>query len=182
MNKQKLLSLANKGKQMYEDFEFEVITHTDNDGDEMLQVKLLPVNKYSDPAFFGGGWVKYYEDKDYEQLVPAMKKAAEKMKQQAAIVNTPEVIHFLDTGKEDNHCNHLIKCADNGKVYVIQYLKDSNGKEFGFQVLTVCKWTGGYEPNFPINVNIELDGVPYIPIWSFWLDGAVYKLRGDENA
>ena len=78
MNKNDILSLANKGKQKYEDFEFEVTTHTDNDGDEMLNVTLFPVNEYADYAYFGGGFIKYYKDEDFEQLMPAMKEAVKK--------------------------------------------------------------------------------------------------------
>ena len=92
MNKKDILSLANTGKQRYADFEFEVTTHTDNDGDEMLNVTLFPVNEYADYAYFGGGWVKYYEDEDYEQLLPAMQKAVEKMKRQADSVNSRHVV------------------------------------------------------------------------------------------
>lgn len=181
MNKKDILSLANNGKQRYEDFEFEVITHTDNDGDEMLNVTLFPVNEYSDYAYFGGGWVKYYEDEDYEQLLPAMKKAVEKMKRQADIVNSRHILRLTDLHKEDNHCNHLLKGIDNKNIYVIQHLKDKYGNVFGFQVLTGSRWSGGIEPDCPVNIKIELDGVQYVPIWSFWLNGAVYKFRGDEK-
>ena len=181
MNKNDILSLANKGKQRYEDFEFEVITHTDNDGDETLNVTLFPVNEYSDYVYFGGGWVKYYEDEDYEQLLPAMQKAVEKMKRQADIVNSSHVLRLTDLHKEDNHCNHLLKGIDNKNIYVIQHLKDKDGKVFGFQVLTTSKWWGGYEPDCPINIKIEIDGVKYIPVWSFWLNGAVYKIKGAKE-
>ncbi len=39
----------------------------------------------------------------------------------------------------------------------------------------------GYEEDCPINIKIEIDGVKYIPVWSFWLNGAVYKLGGKSN-
>ena len=143
MNKNDILSLANKGKQKY--------------------------------------WVKYYEDDDYEQLLPAMQKAVEKMKRQADIVNSSHVLRLTDLHKEDNHCNHLLKGIDNKNIYVIQHLKDKDGKVFGFQVLTTSKWWGGYESDCPINIKIEIDGVKYIPVWSFWLNGAVYKIKGAKE-
>ena len=181
MNKNDILSLANKGKQKYEDFEFEVTTHTDNDGAEMLNVTLFPVNEYSDYAYFGGGWVKYYKDEDFEQLIPAMKEAVKKMKLQADIATSWQILRLTDLHKEDRHCNHLFKGIDNKKTFTIQHLKDKDGKVFGFQVLTTSNWWGGYKPDCPINIKIDIDGVKYIPVWSFWLNGAVYKLGGEKN-
>lgn len=181
MNKNDIISLVNKGKQKYEDFEFEVTTHTDSDGDEMLNVKLFPVNEYADCAYFGGGFIKYYKDEDFEQLMPAMKEAVKKMKRQADIATSWHILRLTDLHKEDRHCNHLLKGIDTKNTFVIQRLKDKDGKVFGFQVLTTSKWWGGYEPDCPINIKIEIDGVKYIPVWSFWLNGAVYKLRGESN-
>lgn len=183
MNKREWLFLANKGKVQYEDFEFEVTLRTDKDGDEIIRITLFPVNKYSDYAYFGGGWVKYYNDEDFERLMPAMEAAVEKMKRQADIANSGKVLKLTDLQKEDNHCNHLLKGVDDKQTYIIQYLKNKDGNVSGFQVLTGSRWSGGIEPDYPVNINIELDGVLYTPIWSFWLDGAVYKIKEEkENA
>lgn len=183
MDKREWLFLANKGKVQYEELEFEVTLRPDRDGDEIINITLFPANEYSDCAYFGGGWVKYYEDKEFEQLLPSMKKAAEKMKRQADIVNSVKVLKLTDLQKEDDHCNHLLKGVDDKRIYVIQYLKDSDGNIAGFQVLTGSRWSGGIEPDCPVNINIELDGTKYTPMWSFWLNGAVYKMTEEkENA
>lgn len=181
MNKREWLFLANKGKVQYKDLEFEVTLCPDSDGDEIINITLFPANEYSSCAYFGNGWVKYYEDKDFDELLPAMKKAADKMKWQADIVNSDKVLKLTDLQKEDNHCNHLLKGIDDKRIYVIQYIKNKDGDITEFQVLTGSRWSGGIEPDSPININIELDGVPYMPIWNFWLNGAIYKIKEEKD-
>lgn len=175
MNKQELLNLANKGAVTIDGITFEVKTHESSIGGEILNVILLPINEFSDPAYFGGGWHEYYTDEDVQELFPAMKKAAQKMEYQAQRQKI-KPIEFIDLNKEDRHCNHLIKRKDNDKIYVLQKIKDSNKNYTAFQILTANKWEQGYEPCAPINCPIILEGTIYKPIWSFWLDGAIYKL------
>lgn len=177
MNKNDFLSVANKGKQQYEDFQFEVSIRQDNDGDDIIDITLYPINEYTTEVHFGGVWLKYLKDEDFDELLPNMRKTVDKMKHQAEIITSKPLLKLKNLNKEDYHCNHLLKGVDNKKTYVMQNLKDKDGKVFGFQVLTGTRWSEGIEPDCPINVKIELDGVEYVPVWSFWLDSAIYKLN-----
>lgn len=178
MTKADLLALANKGVQEIDGLKVEVTTYQPKTvSGEMLHIKLLPVNEYSTPAFFGGGFHEYYTDEDCEQLIPALHTAVAKMKRQKDIA-TGEVKRRLERTGETLCGEEVLKAVDlRRREYVLRELKDENREVFGYQIVTVYRG----QPDSPINRVVELDGKRYEPIWSFWLDSAYYKMKEVET-
>lgn len=175
MKKADILALANKGAQEINGIKVEVTTHKiEGFTGETLNIKLLPVNEYSTPAFFGGGFHEYYTDEDCEQLITVLHTAVERMQRQKEIA-TGEVKRNLVRTGEYICSDEVLRVPGIRKKYVLQELRDEKRDVFGYQVVTLCNG----EADCPINCVIELDGKRYNPIWSFWLNSAYYNIKSE---
>ena len=82
MTREQLLSLIGKGKQKYKDMQIEVSTSVWSafNNAKTVHVTLYPVNRFSTPARFGGGFIDDVTEQDCAELDAALEKAVGQMR------------------------------------------------------------------------------------------------------
>ena len=183
MNKAELLSLANKGKVEIAGFPLEVIVRPDSDGDPWLEIKVDPLSPLHQPLNLGNKWVEYITDEECAELPDALaeyKRKADEFCEQAKRVVKAEFnpdgsysfTEVPESVKDDyKEWPRILKRILREK-HRIAFI----GKEKEY-------WRA------PGNYTLELNGVQYVPHWSYWLDCAYYiadenikRIGGNENA
>lgn len=168
MNKAELLSLANKGKVEINGFPLVVIVRPDADGDDWLEINVEPLSPLHQPLQLGNKWVEYITDEECEELPGALekyKKEADEFCEKAKTVvkgklnpnGTISITEVPDDMAKDFEENpKVLKC----------WLKERKNIVFIGNEKEYWRAFGKF--------TLELDGVQYVPHWSYWLDCAYY--------
>lgn len=171
MNKQDLLSLANIGKTEINGFPLEVkVFPSSADGTPWIEIIVEPLSPLHPPLLLGQKWVEYITDEECAELpewLAKYKRQAEEFCEQAKTVvkatwNADGSYRFTDVPDS---------VKDNFKEYpsaLKKWLKDRH------YIRPVGKdkehW---YAPGI---FTLELDGIQYVPRWSYWLDCPCYEV------
>lgn len=169
MNKAELLALANKGKVEINGIPLEVIERPDSDGDMWLEIRVDPLSPLHQPLILGNKWSEYITDEECEELPEALekyKKEAEEFCEKAktvvkAKINPDGSYNFTEVpdsvkGNFKDYPSALKQWLHERRHIV--FIND-NKKE----------WRA------PGKFTLELDGVQYVPHWSYWLNCTYYE-------
>jgi hypothetical protein len=126
------------------------------------------INMFTPDHEFAGGWVDCIPEGDDLPLRENGKKALERMMVQEAISKRDPLVLTREKGSV-NLAFRIVKGRK--KWYYINWLKDH------FSICTMC----GNEPDCPINVPVLLNGILYVPVWSWWLDQACYGWEKEKG-
>ena len=168
MTKNELLALANKGRTEINGYPLEVII-TKCCGDPWIEINVEPLSPLHRPLILGQKWLEYVTEEECAELpewLDRYKREAEEFCKQAqtvvkATLNQDGTYTFVDvpeTVKEDfkDYPSHLEKWL-NEKHYINFIDKEQK------------YW---YAPG---HFTLEIDGVKYVPHWSYWLNCAYYE-------
>jgi hypothetical protein len=170
MTKDELLSLANKGKTEINGYPLEVKVYPSSlDGTPWLEIEVEPLSPLHQPLRLGEKWVEYITDEECAELPKALdkyrKEALEFYNQSKtvvkAILNADGTFSFTDIPKtvKENFINYpsALKHWIEERHHINFIGKDK------------AHW---YAPG---NFTLDLDGVQYIPHWSYWLNCTYYE-------
>lgn len=169
MTKAELLNLANKGKTKINGISLEVVVFPSSlDGTPWLEIHVDALSPLHQPLVLGQKWVEYITDKECMELPTALLKYQEEANlfcEQAkqivkAKTNSDGTYSFIDVP---------VSVQDNFRDYPSALKKWLKDKHHIFYVNDKkTEWFA--EGNF----TLELDGVLYVPHWSYWLDRPYY--------
>lgn len=159
MKKQELLDLAGKGYIKIGNGEIKVEMKKVLDSD-FIDITQKAINEYTTDHEFNGGFVEYITDEGCEPLEENIEKVYEKMLKQVEICRREPLV--LTSIKNSDYFK-----GKNKKTYIKHNEKDH------FEICTICNG----EADFAINVPILLDGVLYLPVWSWWLGKGCYLIK-----
>lgn len=163
ITKEWLLSAANKGPQGYGDAKLEVYTsHSDVFDEDLISLKLYPLNAYTTSARFGGCPITCVSEPDCEQLTSALDRAVERMR------SAERIAHSQPIEMEWQDANTLIS-HEKRRPYVFERYRDEH-----FSIYIPNK---AGEPEHAISTPVILDGKLYTATYSFWLERSVYLLE-----
>jgi hypothetical protein len=170
MTKNELLALANIGKTEIHGYPCEVKVYPSSvDGTPWLEIHFDPLSPLHQPLILGNLWVEYITEEDCAGLPEALdkyKREADEFCREAktivkATLNADGTYTFTDVPEavRANFSNYpsALKRWLKQKHYITP-IKDD--KEYWYA---------------PGNFTLELDGVQYVPHWSYWLDCAYYE-------
>ena len=175
MKKQDLLALANKGRTEINGFPCEV-TVKPYAGDPFLTIKFEPLSPLHQPLILGQKWVEYITDEECEELEEALnryKAEADAFCEKAKIV-------IKATKNEDGTYSMIDipeKVKENFKDYPSAF-KSWSRQHFHIRPIKDSP-EAWYAPG---NYTLDLDGVQYVPHWSYWLNCPYYLFKEDPNA
>ena len=170
MNKQDLLNLANKGKTEINGIPLEVKVYPSAlDGTPFLEIHVEPLSPLHLPLLLGQKWVDTITDEECAELPKALnryKREAEEFCRRAEIVikatlnedGTYTFTDIPDAVKEE---------WENFPAAFKRWAKERHKITFINDEKT--QW---YAPGI---FTLDLDGVQYVPRWSYWLDRAYYE-------
>jgi len=167
MKKNELIELANKGVVQIGGYNAEIIIRDSagNNGD-FIEIFIEPINEYTTKAVLGEKWVEFVTDEECTELENGIKKIYDKMASQAEICNRePRVLKYHESDPK------ILVCEKEKTYKIIQY-------EDHFEIVVLYK---GCEPDYPLNVPVEINGKVYKPVWSWWLDKGCYMGKYTEN-
>ena len=172
MNKNELLSLANKGKTEINGFTLEVkVFPSSFDGTPWIEIIVDPLSPQHPPLILGQKWVEYITDEECAELPEALARYNDEAKafcKEAetvvkATLNQDGTFTFTDVPEsvQANFADYpsALKRWIKQKHH-INYI----GKE-------KKHW---YAPG---NFTLDIDGVRYVPLWSYWLNCACYETK-----
>lgn len=169
MTKAELLNLANKGKTKINGISLEVVVFPSSlDGTPWLEIHVDALSPLHQPLLLGQKWVEFITDEECEELPTALLKYQEEANlfcEQAkqivkAKTNSDGTYSFIDVP---------VSVQDNFSDYPSALKKWLKDKHHIFYVNDKkTEWFA--EGNF----TLELDGVLYVPHWSYWLDRPYY--------
>ena len=175
MNIAELLKLANIGRTEIAGFPCEVIVRDVLDS-PFITIRVEPLSPLHRPLILGQKWVEYITDEECAELPEALnryKAEAERFCEEAktvvkATMNSNGTYSFTDIPE---------KVKENFKEYPSAFKAWAKRDHF----ITAIKDSpeAWYAPG---NFTLELDGVKYIPHWSYWLDCPYYLFADKENA
>ena len=174
MNKQDLLNLANKGKVTISGIELEVIVKPSSlDGTPWLEIHVPALSPLHLPFTLGEKWVEYITDEECAELPDALLRykceAEEFCRKAERVVKATRIDndHYRfeltqeerrDIFGESIAAHHRATAPDIYKYKCkIVFVNDSKKEWFAPGIFT-----------------LELDGVRYVPHWSYWLERAYY--------
>lgn len=170
MNKAELLALANKGKVEISGVKLEVIVRPSAlDGTDWLEIVSEPLSPLHQPLELGGKWVEYITDEECAELPGEL----EKYKKEAEA--------FSEKAKT------VVKAKSNPDgSYSFTEVPDSVKENFKDYPSALKQWLRerhhivfiGDDNDYwvaPDKFTLELDGVTYLPHWSYWLGCAYYE-------
>lgn len=170
MNKQDLLNLANKGKTEINGISLEVVVFPSSlDGTPWIEIYVDPLTPLHQRLVLGQKWVEYITDEECAELPDALlkyKQEAEKFCEEAkqvvkATINADGTYSFTEVPEavQENFRDYpsAFKRWLKDK-HTIRYVNDKQTEWFA-----------------PGNFTLDLDGVLYIPHWSYWLDRPYYE-------
>lgn len=175
MKKKDLLSLANKGRTEIHGFPCEV-TVKPCVGDPFLTMKFEPLSPLHQPLILGQQWVEYITEEECEELEKALnryKAEADAFCEEAKTVikatmnedGTYSMIDIPEKVKEDFKDYPSAFKSWSRQRFNIRPIKDSPEAWYA-----------------PGNYTLDLDGVQYVPHWSYWLNCPYYLFKEDQNA
>ncbi len=171
MNKQELLSLANKGKVDINGFPLEVIVRPCvSFGDPWIDIIVEPLSPLHLPLVLGGKWVEYITDEECAELPAALEEYKRKADEFCESAKTVVKAELNDDG-----------------TYTFTDVPDSVKESYKEYPSALKRWLKqkhhihiiGKEKTewkAPGTFTLELNGVRYVPHWSYWLDCAYYKV------
>lgn len=163
MNKETLISYIGKGEVNHKGYKIKVTKdYLEKTQYNLLQIELLPINNYTDSAFFKG-FLECIDDKNLVNIEKSFEEAYEKMKKQDQL-NNGETLKLIQI---DNICNSSIASFkdENNKEYILRESTTEGKVELSRYYI---------EPEFDIKVPVEIKGQVIKPKFSFWLDSAIY--------
>lgn len=164
MTKAELQSLVGKGRVNVSGIDIEVTMTRCLDSDDFIKIKGYAINDYTTDLELGDKWMEYVTDEECAELVQALAKYRDKMLKQAEIYHKdPIKLCWFDT----EYRKGLLK-SEKGFVYEIVKPAEDH-----FEIWST--WGLGYESDVPMNISVEIDGIIYRPIWSWWLDHGCYR-------
>ena len=153
MNKAELFALANKGKIELCGLQVEiVIRESAGNNGEWIEIFVEPINEYTAPFVLGEKWTEYVTEEECEEFVPALEKYKAKMEAFALKANS-KIVKLKTVSKD------WVSAIENEKE---QYKLTIYGDHFEIVNMETI---------------IELDGIAYKPVWSEYLDKAVYRFK-----
>jgi len=177
MTKAELLSLANKGKTEINGYPLEVKVYPSSlDGTPWLEIEVEPLSPLHQPLRLGEKWVEYITDEECAELPEALdkyKREADAFCEQAktivkATLNNDGTVTFTDIPKS---------IKENFKDYPSAFKKWSKERHhINFIGKDKAQW---YAVG---NFTLDLDGVQYVPHWSYWLNCAYYETTSQIKA
>ena len=170
MNKADLLSLANKGKTEINGYPLEVKVFPCC-GDPWIEIHVDPLSPLHPPLILGQKWLEYVTDEECAELpewLDRYKREAEEFCREAetvvkATMNPDGTYSFTDVPE---------KVKENFADYpsaLKQWLKQKH------PIIPIGKENAWRAPG---NFTLELDGVQYVPHWSYWLGLPYYLMKG----
>lgn len=169
MTKKELLNLANKGMVEINGISLEIVIFPSSlDGTPWLEIYVAPLSQLHQPLVLGQKWVEYITDEECMELPTALLKYREEAKlfcEQAkqivkAKTNNDGTYSFIDVP---------ISVQENFKDYPSAFKKWAKDRHHIRYVND--KKTEWFAVG---NFSLELDGVLYVPHWSYWLDRPYY--------
>ncbi len=170
MTKCELLSLANKGKTEINGIPLEIkVFPSSMDGTPWIEIYVEPLSPLHQPLILGQKWVEHLTDEECEELPEALnqyKQEAEAFCKRAetvvkATMNTDGTFTFTEVPEtvKANFAEYpsALKRWMKEKHH-INFI--GNEKEYWYA---------------PGDFTLELDGVRYVPHWSYWLNCTYYK-------
>lgn len=167
MKKQDLLAIANNGRTEIHGFPCEV-TVKPCLGDPFLTIKFNPLSPLHQPLILGQKWVEHITDEECEGLAEALnryKAEADAFCEEAktvikATMNADGTYSMIDIPE---------KVKENSKDYPSAF-KSWSRQRFNIRPIKDSP-EAWYAPG---NYTLDLDGVIYIPHWSYWLNCPYY--------
>ena len=170
MTKNELLSLANKGKIEINGIPLEIKIYPSSvDGTPWIEIHVDPLSPLHQPLILGQKWVEYITEEECAELpdwLDRYKREAEDFCKQAetivkATLNQDGTFTFTDIPEsvKANFAEYpsALKRWIKQKHY-IKYIGDGNDYWYAPGIFT-----------------LDLDGVRYVPKWSYWLNCAYYE-------
>lgn len=172
MTLEKILEHANGEPWTVEGVTLDVIVSKCLDSD-FLQFKMHPITELHAPSYLGGKWIEYItaeELADFENEIKRHREKAEEFYRQAQrvakatlkngyikILELPESIRadfdfYEDKERREKAIKRYIQ-----NLHPIKFINDKKSEFFALD-----------------NFSIDLDGVLYVPHWSYWLDRPYY--------
>lgn len=178
MNKSELVSLANIGKTEIEGIPLEVIVKPSSmDGTDWIEIHVEPFSALHPPLILGQKWLEHVTDAECAEL-PAM-----------LLKYKAEADAFCERAKT------VVRATSNGDItYTFTDVPDDlvevYKKEFAQDSSILTGWLKGRHVIRFVNENktewyapdvfaIELDGIRYLPHWSYLLERVYYVV--DDN-
>lgn len=181
MTKNELLSLANKGKVEINGYPLEVkVFPSSMDGTPWIEIHVDPLSPLHTPLILGQKWVEFVTEEECAELpewLDRYKREADEFCKEAETVvkatlsqdgtytftDVPEAVK-ANFAEYPSALKRWIK-----QKHHITFL--GNEKEYWYA---------------PGHFTLELDGVRYTPVWSYWMNAAFYKvtpqiLKGEEQ-
>lgn len=168
MTKNELLYLANKGKTEIAGYPLEVKVFPCCD-EPWIEIRVDPLSHLHQPLILGQKWVEYITDDECSELVEWLnryKAEADSFCEEAktvvkATMNNDGTYSFTEIPE---------KVKDNFKDYPSAYKKWAKQKHRISPIKDSPEaW---YAPG---TFSLDLDGVIYVPHWSYWLNCAYYE-------
>lgn len=167
MTREQLLSLIGKGKQKYKDMQIEVSTSVWSafNNAKTVHVTLYPVNRFSTPARFGGGFIDDVTEQDCAELDAALEKAVGQMRD-AERRAASEPLRLTPGG------NDMLVGGDK-RLYAYE--------RYGSLHFTVYVLSRSGERDYAVSRPIVLNGKLYKGVYSFWLGKTVYLFDNPDG-
>ena len=171
MTKSELLSLANKGKTEINGFPLEVkVFPSSVDGTPWIEIHVEPLSPLHQPLILGQKWVEYVTDEECEEL--------------------EEWLNRYKREAEDfcRRANTVVKATlNNDGTYTFTDIPEIVQENFLEYPSALKRWMKqkhhinfiGKEKEYwyaPGDFTLDLDGVKYIPHWSYWLNCTYYEV------
>jgi hypothetical protein len=174
MNKAELLSLANKGKTEINGYPCEVKVFPCC-GDPWIEIHFEPLSPLHPPLILGQKWVEHITDEECAEIpewLDRYKREAEEFCREAetvvkATMNGDGTYSFTEVPEKvkANYADYpsALKRWLKQKHY-ISYIKYD--QEYWYA---------------PGNFTLDIDGVRYVPHWSYWLNCPYYSAKGEKT-
>lgn len=170
MTKNELLSLANKGKTQINGYPLEVKVYPSSvDGTPWLEIHVEPLSPLHQPLILGQKWVEYITEEECAELpewLDRYKREAEEFCKQAetvvkATLNPDGTITFIEVPEsvKENFSDYPSALK--------QWLKQKHHITFIGKEKEAWHAMG--------NFTLDIDGVKYVPHWSYWLNCTYYE-------
>jgi hypothetical protein len=173
MTLEKILEHANGEPWTVEGVTLDVIVSKCLDSD-FLQFKMHPITELHAPSYLGGKWIEYItaeELADFENEIKRHREKAEEFYRQAQRVAKATLlkngrIQILDYPENIQSDWNFYENEERRAKAIKQFVKHSHPIRFIGDKKTEFYALG--------NFSIDLDGVLYVPHWSYWLDRPYY--------
>lgn len=176
MTKSDLLSLANIGKTEINGIPLEVVVYPSSlDGTPWLEIHVDPLSPLHQPLILGQKWVEYITEDECKELPDALLKYK------------TEADQFCEQAKR------VVKGTMNSNAEIkLTEIPNEVKAEFD-EISPTCfrQWAKATHKLNKIkdanawyalgNFTLDLDGVRYVPHWSYWLDRPYYVIEEDQN-